>query len=71
MGAGILVRQCPWQQMAQVLEHVLSEERCERCHHPGHGVDDREECLQRLQALWLTTLALDEYNITLTALNIP
>ena len=62
MDAGILIRQRPWQQAAQVLEHVLCEKRCERSHHPGHGVDDREKGLQRLQTLRLAKISLDKIN---------
>ena len=38
--ASIFTGQCPRQEMAKVLEHVLSEERSVGSHHPRHGVQN-------------------------------
>ena len=49
--AGVLIGQRPWEEVAKVLEHVLSEEGGVGSHHPSHGVQDREEGLERLHTL--------------------
>ena len=39
---GIITAQFPWQQMPQILEHVLGEKRSEGSHHPRHGIEYRK-----------------------------
>ena len=58
MQAGVLVREFPWQQVSEVLEHVFGEEGSEGSHHPDHGVQHGEQRLHCLQAVVSTLLAL-------------
>ena len=64
MQAGVLVREFPWQQVSEVLEHVFGEEWSEGSHHPHHGVQHGEQRLHRLQAVVSTLLALGGGHMT-------
>ena len=46
--------------MTEVLEHVLGKEGGVGSHHPGHGVEDGEESLERLHTLCRALLTLKE-----------
>ena len=52
--AGILIGQLPALQVAEVLEHVLREERSEGGHHGGHQEHHRAQGLHGVQALVCT-----------------
>lgn len=60
MDTGIVFFQSPLDQLPQVLVHVLREEGSEGCHHPHHGVDHREQGLERFQTFLITKLTLRE-----------
>ncbi len=51
VNAGVLVAQLPALQVAEVLEHVLREERCEGSHHGGHEEHHTTQCLHGVQTL--------------------
>jgi hypothetical protein len=56
--AGVLIGQCPWEEVAKILEHVLGEEGSVGSHHSSHRVENGEESLERLHALGHTLLTL-------------
>ena len=58
MDTGIVIGQRPREEVAKVLEHVLSEEGSIGSHHSRHRVEDREESLEGLHTLGHTLLTL-------------